>query len=373
MATPATVNETDIDNSVKPVFFTEFDFFGQKRVDKGLWLSNEEVFKAIRCQIKVESILGVQRIRGGLWRLYTASNEDRVKLLSNGISLRNKTVVLKGTNPYKHDNDENLKLRVCDLPLSADDSIITQALLMKNYEIVGDVTKEKLRVDGKLTNCNTGDRFVYIKRPSEPLHRELQAGRFKVRVYHYGQVTTRSSEPAICGRCLGEHSTAGCMNDWVCRGCKGSGHKILDCPNLNADTETRALNTRQNTEDLITNSDNLGTAAAAPVTDSGKGKNLSVPDSATAGATPEPKITRANRKKAKSKIKKSKVASGSIKQFFTDSASAGTPCQRDKPQVVRSPPTPAEILNNESKKTKNQAVESDSDGSTESEYETQSD
>ena len=58
----------------------------------------------------------MQRIRGGLWRLYTASNEDRVKLLSNGISLRNKTVVLIGSNPYKNDNGENLKLSVVIYP-----------------------------------------------------------------------------------------------------------------------------------------------------------------------------------------------------------------------------------------------------------------
>lgn len=370
MATQATVNDTDTCNNVKPVFFTETDFFGQKRVDKELWLSNEEVFKAIRCQIKVESILGVQRIRGGLWRLYTASNEDRVKLLSNGISLRNKTVVLKGSNPYKNDNGENLKLRVCDLPLSADDSIITQTLIMKNYEIVGDVTKEKLRVDGKLTNCNTGDRFVYIKRPSEPLHRELQAGRFKVRVYHYGQTTIRSSEPATCGKCLGDHSTVGCTNDWVCRGCKSSGHKILDCPNVNAGLENGVSETALNTTDMITNSENLGTAAVAPVTDPGKGKKLSVAETVTAATASESNIKRSNRKKAKSKAKK-KNGTASIKQYFTDSASAGTPCQRDKPQLVRSPPTPAEVLNTESKKSKNQIVESDSDGSSESEYETQ--
>lgn len=69
MATQATVMETDTGNNVKPVFFTETDFFGQKRVDKGRWSSNKEVFKAILCQIKVESILGVQRSRGGFCRL----------------------------------------------------------------------------------------------------------------------------------------------------------------------------------------------------------------------------------------------------------------------------------------------------------------
>lgn len=143
-------------------------------------------------------------------------------------------------------------------------------MIIKNYEIVGDVTKETLRVDEKLMTCNTGDRFDYIKRPSEPLHHELQAGRFKVRVYRYGQTTIRSSEPTICGKCLREHSAVGCTNDWVCRGCKSSGHKILDYPNFNADIKTGVSDTALNATDLITNNEKSGTAAVASVADPGK-------------------------------------------------------------------------------------------------------
>ena len=168
-----------------------------------------------------------------------------------------------------------------------------------------------------------------------------------MRVYHYGQATIRSSEPAICGKRLGEHSTVRCTNDWVCRGCKRSGHKILDYQNVNADMTVS--DTAFHATDLITNSEKSSTTAVAPVTDLGKDKNLSVAEAAKAAAASEFNIKKSNRKKAKSKAKNSN-ATALIKHYFTDSASAGTPCQRNKPQLVRSPPTPAEVLNTESKK-----------------------
>ena len=61
----------------------------------------------------------------------------------------------------------------------------------------------------------------------------LQAGRFKVcvRVPLWSeQFTVRCSDSFSCGKCFGAHATATCTEDWVCRRCKGSGHKMIDYP-----------------------------------------------------------------------------------------------------------------------------------------------
>lgn len=315
------------------------------------------MYKAIRCVVDMEHILGVQRMRGGLWRLYLATNEDRVQLLANGISLRGKTISLKPTNPYRQIDNNNLKLRISDLPLSADDSILTQTLMLKGYEIIGKVEKEKLRVDGKLTNCNTGDRFVYIKRPSEPLHRELQAGQFKVRVYHYGQNNQRSSASVTCGKCLEPHATATCTNDWKCRRCGVSGHKMIDCPEIDEQTTEKS--------GILADPDESANAVTQTST--------CMPDAIVRPKEPVTEtasITETERKKIKAKTKKNETASSvsgtsntasmkSIRSYFTDSdANSKTTPHRDRTPVVRSPPTPAEILNFETKKCRDRELAS---------------
>jgi hypothetical protein len=48
---------------------------------------------------------------------------------------------------------------VKNIPLSADDGQIHRTLTLEGCNIEG-IFREKLRVDGRLTNCDTGDRLV---------------------------------------------------------------------------------------------------------------------------------------------------------------------------------------------------------------------
>jgi hypothetical protein len=52
-------------------------------------------------------------------------------------------------------------LRKKNVPLSADDGHIHRALTLEGCEIQG-LFREKLRVDGKLTNCETGACCVLV-------------------------------------------------------------------------------------------------------------------------------------------------------------------------------------------------------------------
>jgi hypothetical protein len=49
------------------------------------------------------------------------------------------------------------------------------------------------RVDGKLTNCETGDRLVISKLLSKPIPRMLKIGKYIARVFHPGQPEFQNS------------------------------------------------------------------------------------------------------------------------------------------------------------------------------------
>ena len=65
---------------------------------------------------------------GSLWRLYIEDIANRVLLLAKGVSLRGKTIQLYEKNPFTPDRSGQVRVRVKNIPLSADDSIIVKAL-----------------------------------------------------------------------------------------------------------------------------------------------------------------------------------------------------------------------------------------------------
>ena len=68
-----------------PVFFKASDVPDFKT------LKEYEVCKGIFDIVDKEKVLGCQRIRG-LWRIYVKTDEDRIKLLANRITLRNQSI-----------------------------------------------------------------------------------------------------------------------------------------------------------------------------------------------------------------------------------------------------------------------------------------
>jgi hypothetical protein len=60
---------------------------------------------------------------------------------------------------------------------------IDRALAMEGCEIQR-IFRDRLRVDGKLTNCETGDRLVISKLLSKPIPRMLKIGKYIARVLY---------------------------------------------------------------------------------------------------------------------------------------------------------------------------------------------
>lgn len=125
--------------------------------------------------------------------------ESQCKLLAEGLNLRGKNVTIHENNPFLRTARDTVIVKVCDVPLSVHDSEIVTQLRNMGADIVGECKKEKLRVDGKLVNCMTGNRRIEIKKPKEPLPRFTAINDFKAKLFHYGQPRTQD---VICNQCL---------------------------------------------------------------------------------------------------------------------------------------------------------------------------
>lgn len=157
-------------DGAKPVFFIQLP-------QPASSYRMEDVYRAVSRIIEAGDVQGIQRI-GNLWRIYPHSTEDRVNLLASGISIRGKQISLQDTNPFapKH---EGTKVTIHGIPLSASDTIITTALRRLECDLTSDIERQLLRVDGRLTSCQTGARTVFIKQPTQPLPRFLKMGRYR--------------------------------------------------------------------------------------------------------------------------------------------------------------------------------------------------
>ena len=216
------------------VFLRERDIFGSRKPDKNEWLTHVELYKSISKIIDCSHITGLQRV-GGMWRIYIDNLDDKVQLMAEGVQIRGNKIQLLNTNPERLDGEGTIKIRVKNIPLSADDGIIKRKFTLMGLDVIQSI-REKLRVDNKLTNCETGDRLITVKAITlkEPLPRAIQFGQFIGRVFHIGQHNNqRSNSDTTCSKCLMTgHRFQECTNDWVCKQCKQSGHKQTDCPTV---------------------------------------------------------------------------------------------------------------------------------------------
>ena len=211
--------------TAKPVFLKEFDFFGVKKPPREQWISGVELYKSIDPIIPGEYIAGIQRIPGGLWRIYMDNDDARKTLLTHEFALRGKTVPIYSFNPnvkyhFNINTEEpTIRVRIKNIPLSADDGQFKRALELRKCEVKR-LYREKLTVDGRLTNSETGDRFAIISFIDTPLPTSMEVGRYRAAVYHKGQPNDRLK----CGKCLQTgHNTKDCTNDVICKSCKNSG------------------------------------------------------------------------------------------------------------------------------------------------------
>lgn len=168
-----------------------------------------EICKSIANVIPERHIEGAQLIRG-VWKVYISTLECQMKLLCQGVPIRNILVHLQETNPYIRSDDTSVRVLIKDLPLYMDSQVIknyleeSEGLILKS-EIKFSNIKDK---DGNWTNFKNGDRFVYVAPIiGKSLPREARIGEHPCRIFHNGQ-------------------------EEQCRVCDTSGHKTLsdECP-----------------------------------------------------------------------------------------------------------------------------------------------
>ncbi|KAI8478894.1 hypothetical protein Bbelb_433080 [Branchiostoma belcheri] len=220
----AETTETTVLSGCKPLFFLEKEVHSISQDEP--YFSNVEVYKGISRVLDGSKILGIQQVRG-MWRIYLSESTDRAKLLVAGFNLRNKHVSLRDVHPFRQ--IDGVRITIKDVPLSVDDIAIAEGLRCYGVKLLGPLRREKLRVDGRLTNCETGDRFGYMQEPATPadhIPRNVElVGRFRARVFYRDQTSDKN-----CSKCLGKgHLKRDCTSDWRCSLCNNLGHKRADC------------------------------------------------------------------------------------------------------------------------------------------------
>lgn len=223
---------TSKEKRVEPVFFLNSEVYQEA----GKWLDTLEVCMAV-CEVVSDDnyVEGAQRI-GGLWRVYLTNLEARVQLLSTGISIRGCQIMLKDKNPFINavgrEDVDTTRVYARNIPLSYDNGEIEKALKSKGVQILSQVRYVRARTkEGKLTNFKTGDRFLDIVTPEEPLPKKIEMGIFTASVYHKEQKQSRTE--IECGNCKESgHIRRECPNQPVCYDCSQPGHKrgSENCP-----------------------------------------------------------------------------------------------------------------------------------------------
>ena len=218
---------------VEPVFFLNTEV----KQESGSWLGTLEICMAVRNVVADESVVeGAQRI-GGLWRIYLTDEEARVNLLCTGISLRGQQITLRDKNPFLHaglEGADTTRLFMRNIPLSFDNAEIEKSLKSRGVQMIGSLKYARARTAaGKLTNFKTGDRFVDIIVPKEPLPQKLAMGLFTASLYHKEQ--KQGQAEIECGNCKQKgHMRRDCKNEAVCYDCLQTGHKkgAESCPEM---------------------------------------------------------------------------------------------------------------------------------------------
>ena len=174
-----------------PVFFKHTDV--PRRNDE---LRSLEVCKAVAKVIECSSLIDGAQKHKGLWKIYLKAEDTRVKLLSNGLTLRGKRITLYDQDPRSREHLKTVTERIVikDIPLSVHNDVIFDSL----KQIAGDTrftSPMKYSVerdeDGTRTEFKNGDRFIFAEAPiSPPLPVDFHVGDCSGRLYHDSQEQT---------------------------------------------------------------------------------------------------------------------------------------------------------------------------------------
>lgn len=113
------------------------------QISKPVYLKNSEIlapavgkitnYLLVQCVTKVvgDTVKCIQLDRD-LWRIYLTTKEGRDKLLLQGIDVDDQHISVYDSNPYstglEAPDDKSLKITICGVPLSVDDSAVFEML-----------------------------------------------------------------------------------------------------------------------------------------------------------------------------------------------------------------------------------------------------
>lgn len=231
-------------------------YFKASDVQNFKTLKESEVSKAVLNVI--DEVLGCQRIRG-LWEIYTKSQDERLKLLINGITLRNQSVGLYKNNPFRaglqSPDEEVIKLTFQDVPLSKGNRGIETFIKDNNLEKTSEIQYGKIRDSEtkELTEILNGARIVYVKPFPNHLPRDITIAGVSAKLYYHGQVTP--TRPMLCTQCFKtDHTKSKCTSDKLCIKCKKPDHSVN---NTTCDAEAKqphkSVTAFQGSNDVLSN------------------------------------------------------------------------------------------------------------------------
>lgn len=216
--------------NIKPVFILESDIFGSSKPDKNNYLTHTELFRCIDLTIPASHLNGLQRVIGGVWRIYPDNEEDRNTLVVNSITVRKKRIEVYPRNPryVEKESPTTVRIRMKNIPLSADDGQLLRYLQNWHLNILN-YHRERLRIDGFMTNCQTGDRIFHCEPFPHTIPRNVKIGKYRGLIFYKGQINENNTD-IECSKCLQKgHKKTNCSNDWKCKTCGENGHISKNC------------------------------------------------------------------------------------------------------------------------------------------------
>lgn len=130
------------------------------QISKPVYLKNSEIltpaegkitnFLLVQCVTKVvgDTVKCIQLDRD-LWKIYLTTKEGRDKLLLQGIDVEDQHISVYDSNPYstglEAPDDKSLKITICGVPLSVDDSAVFEMLSKLKVSPITEMYYEKIR------------------------------------------------------------------------------------------------------------------------------------------------------------------------------------------------------------------------------------
>lgn len=337
--------DSEISN-VKPVFILESDIFGSSKPDKNNYLTHTELYKCIDQTIPANHLKGLQRVIGGLWRIYSDNEEDRQTLVVNSITVRKKRIQVYPRNPkfVERERPNIVRVRMKNVPLSADDGQLFRYL--QNWKLnILNYHRERLRVDGFLTDCQTGDRIFHCEPFEQTIPRNVKIGKYLALIFYKGQINQDDTK-IQCSKCLQKgHKKTDCNNDWKCKTCGENGHIAKDCTaefdRGDQDVSEKSTDDSEDSDDdsdndEIEQSQSIQESVEEPIKETIKTTEKKVSESESEMQTLEPKAQSGKKKKKKKQSKSKEKSQGLLDKYFD-----ATPQQKS---TKRSATTPTDTL-----------------------------